>query len=309
LQATLQQIVKEALETHHRQFVEVVDKAVEVLSSENGKVGSFNVVGRLVELEPVGETLVIGDLHGDLESLIDILKESNFIQKMSQNKQAFLIFLGDYGDRGAYSTEVYYTVLKLKLLFPQQVVLMRGNHEGPEDLMASPHDLPYQFQIRFGENWNAAYTKVRELFKHLYNAVLVKERCLMIHGGFPSQAKTLEDLAYAHIKHPEQSFLEEMLWSDPNEMIKGLCASPRGAGKLFGENITNEALKRFNVKILIRGHEPCEEGYKINHKRKVLTLFSRKGPPYFNVCGAYLDFELSKEYENAEQLIPFIHRF
>ena len=309
MQATLQQIVKEALETHHRQFVEVVDKAVEVLSSENGKVGSFNVVGRLVELEPVGETLVIGDLHGDLESLIDILKESNFIQKMSQNKQAFLIFLGDYGDRGAYSTEVYYTVLKLKLLFPQQVVLMRGNHEGPEDLMASPHDLPYQFQIRFGENWNAAYTKVRELFKHLYNAVLVKERCLMIHGGFPSQAKTLEDLAYAHIKHPEQSFLEEMLWSDPNEMVEEVCASPRGAGKLFGEKVTKEALERFAVKILIRGHEPCEEGYKINHKGKVLTLFSRKGPPYFNVCGAYLDFELSKEYENAEQLIPFIHRF
>jgi hypothetical protein len=309
LQATLQQIVKEALETHHRQFVEVVDKAVEVLSSENGKVGSFNVVGRLVELEPVGEALVMGDLHGDLESLIDILKESSFIQKMSQNKQAFLIFLGDYGDRGAYSTEVYYTVLKLKLLFPQQVVLMRGNHEGPEDLMASPHDLPYQFQIRFGENWNATYTKVRELFKHLYNVVLVKERCLMIHGGFPSQAKTLEDLAYAHIKHPEQSFLEEMLWSDPNEMIKDVCASPRGAGKLFGEKVTKEALERFAVKILIRGHEPCEEGYKINHKGKVLTLFSRKGPPYFNVCGAYLDFELSKEYENAEQLIPFIHRF
>jgi protein phosphatase len=289
--------------------VEVVDKAVEVLSSENGKVGSFNVVGRLVELEPVGEALVMGDLHGDLESLIDILKESSFIQKMSQNKQAFLIFLGDYGDRGAYSTEVYYTVLKLKLLFPQQVVLMRGNHEGPEDLMASPHDLPYQFQIRFGENWNATYTKVRELFKHLYNVVLVKERCLMIHGGFPSQAKTLEDLAYAHIKHPEQSFLEEMLWSDPNEMIKDVCASPRGAGKLFGEKVTKEALERFAVKILIRGHEPCEEGYKINHKGKVLTLFSRKGPPYFNVCGAYLDFELSKEYENAEQLIPFIHRF
>lgn len=309
MQATLQQIVKEALETHHRQFVEVVDKAVEVLSSENGKVGSFNVVGRLVELEPVGEALVMGDLHGDLESLIDILKESSFIQKMSQNKQAFLIFLGDYGDRGAYSTEVYYTVLKLKLLFPQQVVLMRGNHEGPEDLVASPHDLPYQFQIRFGENWNATYTKVRELFKHLYNVVLVKERCLMIHGGFPSQANTLEDLAYAHIKHPEQSFLEEMLWSDPNEMIKDVCASPRGAGKLFGEKVTKEALERFAVKILIRGHEPCEEGYKINHKGKVLTLFSRKGPPYFNVCGAYLDFELSKEYENAEQLIPFIHRF
>ncbi|MEM3673205.1 MAG: metallophosphoesterase family protein [Candidatus Bathyarchaeia archaeon] len=309
MQSLLNQIVKEALEIQHNQFGEVVDKATEMLSGENGRVGNFTVEGRLVKLEPVGEALVASDFHGDIESLIDILKDSIFLQKMSKNRQAFLIFLGDYGDRGAYSAEVYYTVLKLKLLFPQQVILMRGNHEGPEDLMASPHDLPYQFQIRFGENWNVAYIKVRELFKHLYNAVLVRELCLIIHGGPPSQAKTLEDLAYAHVKHPKQSFLEEMLWSDPNEMVEEVCASPRGAGKLFGEKITNEALERFNVKILIRGHEPCTEGYKINHKGKVLTLFSRKGPPYFNVCGAYLDFELSRKYENAEQLIPFIHKF
>jgi protein phosphatase len=309
LQTQLRQIVKEALEVKHNQFVEVVDKAIELLSGEDGRVGNFDIKGRLIKLEPVGEALIISDLHGDLESLIDILKESNFIQKMSQNKQAFLIFLGDYGDRGVYSAEVYYTVLKLKLLFPQQVILMRGNHEGPEDLMVSPHDLPYQFQMRFGENWSPVYNKVRELFKHLYNAVLVKEKCLMIHGGLPSQAKTLEDLAYAHIKHPKESFLEEMLWSDPNEMVEEVCASPRGAGKLFGEKVTKEALERFGVKFLIRGHEPCEEGYRIDHKGKVLTLFSRKGPPYFNFCGAYLNFELSLEYENAEQLVPFIHKF
>jgi protein phosphatase len=309
LQIQLQQIVKEALEAKHREFIEVVEKAIRVLSSENGKVGNFDVMGRLVKLEPVGEALVVSDLHGDLESLFGILKESNFLQKMSQNKQAFLILLGDYGDRGAYSAEVYYTVLKLKLLFPQQVILMRGNHEGPEDLMASPHDLPYQFQLRFGEKGNDAYVEVRELFNHLYNAVVVGKQCLIIHGGLPSEAKSFEDLAYAHVKYPEQIFLEEMLWSDPNETISGLCASPRGAGRLFGESVTTEVLKRFDVKILIRGHEPCEEGYKINHKGKVLTLFSRKGPPYFNLYGAYLNFELSREYENAEQLIPFIRKF
>jgi len=50
-----------------------------------------------------------------LESLIQILKETNSIQKMNQSKTGFLIFLGDYGDRGVYSAEVYYIVLKLKL--------------------------------------------------------------------------------------------------------------------------------------------------------------------------------------------------
>jgi protein phosphatase len=217
--------------------------------------------------------------------------------------------LGDYGDRGEQSKEVYYTVLKLKLLFPEQVVLMRGNHEGPEDLLASPHDLPMEFRIKFGEKWTSAYSKIRELFDCLYNAVLVEERYLMIHGGLPTQAKTIEDLAYAHALHPKQKFLEEILWSDPNETVDGVCTSPRGAGKLFGENITNEALRRFNVKILIRGHEPCMEGYKINHKGKILTLFSRKGQPYFNADGAYLKIELAEKFENAKQLVPYIHKF
>jgi len=187
--------------------------------------------------------------------------------------------------------------------------LMRGNHEGPEDLMASPHDLPMEFQMKFGEKWEGVYSKVREIFRCLYNAVLVEERYLIVHGGLPLETKTIEDLAYAQIKHPKQKFLEEILWSDPNEMISETCASPRGAGKLFGEKITSELLRKFNVKILIRGHEPCEEGFKISHRGKVLTLFSRKGPPYFNAYGAYLIVELSRKLENAKQLVPYIHKF
>jgi len=309
LQTKLSQIVKEALEIQCEEFTRLVEEVAQLLAKENGQVGNFNIMGRLVKIKPLGEAIIVGDLHGDFESLIQILKETNFLHKANQNNKAVLIFLGDYGDRGVYSAEVYYIVLKLKLLFPEQVILMRGNHEGPEDLLASPHDLPMQFHARFGEKWRDAYSKIRELFRCLYNAVFVKDRYLMIHGSLPLQAKTLEDLAYAHIKHPKQTLLEDMLWSDPTEMIKGVCASPRGAGKLFGENITNEVLKRFNVKILIRGHEPCRDGFKINHKGKILTLFSRKGPPYFNIRGAYLNIELSQKFENAEQLIPYIHKF
>jgi protein phosphatase len=309
LQFDLTQIVKEALEVKSDTFMNLVEDATRVLCKENGKVGNLDILGRLVKLKPLGEALVIGDLHGDLESLIDILKMSNFLQKMSQNTDALLVFLGDYGDRGEYSTEIYYTVLKLKLLFPTQVILMRGNHEGPEDLMASPHDLPVEFEVKFGEKWTSVYAKIRELFACLYNAVLVEERYLMIHGGLPSQARTIEDLAFAHATHPKQRILEDILWSDPNDTVKELCASPRGAGKLFGEKITNEVLERFNVKILIKGHEPSEEGFKIDHNGKILTLFSRKGSPYFNVSGAYLNVELSRKFQNAKELIPYIHKF
>ena len=301
------QLVEEALKVECDEFVKIVGKARSLLNNENGKFGKINIIGRLAKIEPSGEAIIVGDLHGDLESTIKILEESRFMEK-AERENIILIFLGDYGDRGAYSAEVYYVILQLKLLFPKKVVLMRGNHEGPDDLLAYPHDLPIQFQNRFGEKWKTAYLEVRRLFSSLYNAVLVEKRYLMIHGGIPVKVENLEDLAYAHIKHPKERIFEDMLWSDPAETV-GIHPSPRGAGKLFGKDVTEKALKKFDVKILIRGHEPCMEGFSLNHDGKILTLFSRKGSPYFNVHGAYLDVDLSKIFENAEQLIPYIHKF
>ncbi|MGC8999079.1 MAG: metallophosphoesterase family protein [Candidatus Bathyarchaeia archaeon] len=305
----LKQIVREAFEATCGDFCHVVQEARELICKENGRVGNFEVFGRLVKLQPVGEALVVGDLHGDLESLIEILTSSKFLGKISQDANAIMIFLGDYGDRGPLSAEVYYTILKLKLKFPRQIILMRGNHEGPEDLLASPHDLPWQFQAKFGEAWQEAYWEIFKLFHCLYNAVIVEERYLMVHGGVPPQAKSLEDLAYAHERHPTESLLEDLLWSDPNEAISETCASPRGAGKLFGQKVTEAVLQNFGVKVLIRGHETCGEGYKINHNRKVLTLFSRKGPPYFNVNGAYLLLQLPQKTQSAVELLRYIHKF
>jgi len=309
LSVSLSSIVKESQSVQADAFVSIVEKATELLCNENGTMRNFTVSDRLVKLAPVGEALVVGDLHGDLESLIAILEKSGFVNKMAQKKDAALIFLGDYGDRGTQSAELYCTVLKLKLVFPEQVILLRGNHEGPTDLLASPHDLPSQFQHRFKERWVVVYSKIRELFDCLYNAVFVEERYLMVHGGLPSKIHNIDEIARADTLHPGKSFLEELLWSDPDEEVQGVLSSPRGAGNLFGKAITKEVLEKLCVRVLIRGHEPCPEGFKVNHDGKVLTLFSRKGPPYFNAYGAYLDLPLSGKFENANQLLPYLHKF
>jgi len=298
----LRQLIDAALKVNLRQFVELIDNVFELLTKEKGRVGSLNIIGRLVEAEPKGEATAVGDIHSDLDTLAQILQDSRFIEKMYRGEQPLLIFLGDYGDRGIYSPEVYYVVLKLKESYPKNVVLMRGNHEGPEDILASPHDLPAHLHRKFGDEWSRAYQKLRQLFDQLYNAVLVNERCIMLHGGVPSQAKSLEDLAYAHKKHPHETHLEEILWSDPEEGTSGTYPSPRGAGKLFGKDVTDKFLKMLNVKVLIRGHEPSEAGYKVNHEGKILTLFSRKGEPYFNNQAAYLQLDLVAKVENAYQL-------
>jgi len=309
LKKPLQHIVKEAMETSIQKFVTTVETATILLRNEDGKVGNLQILGRHVEIQPSGEAVMVSDLHGDLGSLVQILQQSNILQRMEDSKDVCLIFLGDYGDRGPFSAEVYYTILQLKLQYPKQIVLMRGNHEGPKDLLAVPHDLPIQFRTRFGTKWNQAYNKVIAIFPHLHNSVSIKERYLTVHGGLPERASSIDDFAYAHEKHTENSFLEEILWSDPLESQSGVYPSPRGAGRLFGRDVTERILNSVKVNVLIRGHEPCSDGFQINHDGKILTLFSRKGVPYHNAHGAYLDLQLSEIHASADQLIPFIHRF
>jgi hypothetical protein len=302
-------LAKLAEESSIEEFLQLVENGIQLLATEDGRVGNLRMTGRLIEAPPVGEAIIVGDLHGDLESLTHILEDSNFLGKARSGRDVLLVFLGDYGDRGSHSPEVYYVVLKLKALFPERVVLMRGNHEGPYDLLASPHDLPIQMNRKFGENGSEAYLKLRELFNHLYTGVLIEERYVFLHGGVPSQATNVNDIAYAHEKHPRERHLEEILWNDPWKGIKGTIASPRGAGRLFGEDVTNKLLAMLNVKALIRGHESCPDGYKSMHGGRVLTLFSRKGPPYNNTFGAYLRLDISRKMEKPKQLLQGIHKF
>ncbi len=302
-------LMQDASDLSSDNFIETLDKATTLLRSEQGRIGNFTVNNHLITLEPSGEALVIGDLHGNLESLQVILKTSKFIDRLTAaTKDSVLIFLGDYGDRGNKSAEVYFAVLQLKLAFPGQVVLLRGNHEGPPDLMASPHDLPTKFQAKFGENGKFAYQKTRALWSHLYNAVYVPDSYLMVHGGVSPEINSLNDIADAD-ENRNKTVLEDLLWSDPDEDVQDFALSPRGIGKLFGKVVTEAVLRRVNAKILIRGHEANDAGFKINHNSKVLTLFSRKGAPYFNKYGAYLQMALSEKTADVNQLVPFIHKF
>ncbi|MCL4433061.1 MAG: metallophosphoesterase [Epsilonproteobacteria bacterium] len=47
------------------------------------------------------------------------------------NPDFYILFLGDYVDRGWYGCEVLYTIARLKCANPNRVFMIRGNHEDP----------------------------------------------------------------------------------------------------------------------------------------------------------------------------------
>ena len=69
---------------------------------------------------------VFGDIHGDYGTMIKI---ESIINKNINDKSNHFIFLGDYVDRGIRNLDVLFELSSLKTTYPQQIHLLRGNHE------------------------------------------------------------------------------------------------------------------------------------------------------------------------------------
>jgi len=307
-QVDLDQLITDARNCNFLEFKRLVEDVISLLvkAREKERVGELRIDKGLVYLPLRGEAVVIGDLHGDLESLETILRKSSFLGTFREYLP-YLIFLGDYVDRGEESVELLYLVLRLKTLFNKRVILLRGNHEGPSDIRVNPHDLPFYMKAKFGNDWREVYLKVYQLFDSLSHSVVLPGKYLMLHGGLPEDIDSLKDIAIARETHPFKRDLEKVLWSDPEE-IQGVRFSPRGAGRLFGKDVSEKILKRLGVEVLIRSHQSCE-GVRVNHQGQVLTIFSRKGPPYHNSKASYLKINLADKVSDAYQLAGMAHLF
>lgn len=282
-------------------FIELVDMATNVLRREKQakQITGGMVDGRVIKLTDVPDELfIVGDLHGDLRSLLVMLNEIDFENKLADSRNK-LIFLGDYVDRGTCSVGVLYVICYLKHKFPNSVILMRGNHEAPMEFPFSSHDLPIRLTQEFGKNLARSiyFDKILHFFQLLSLFVFVPEQILMVHGGLPTEFELLRNYKAKAIqdKSITNAVMEELLWNDPIEHIgRGLEweHSRRGYGKHFGIEVSKKWLNASAIKLVVRGHEPCQ-GFKINHGGRILTLFTCR-EAYPNFGAAYLTISADK---------------
>ena len=283
-----------------------LQESLEILESDAKKR-----IGWVEEDNAVAPYIIVGDLHGDLESLKKILLRIN--EKPVIKGELKIVFLGDYVDRGPRQLETLLAVLRLKIKFPESIILLRGNHEPPPGLIPYPHDFPEELRMRFGySKGSELYSEFFQLFQRLPSALYIRKNALMLHGGLPTEnyekEVTLHEYLMGRSPNEAQKVLTEILWNDPVESNVPRTPSPRGAGYLFGKPVTQWVLKKFKIKAVFRAHEPVDLGFKFNHSKRVITLFSRLGPPYFNRKAAYIVIDMLLE-EWWEKLRGFIVNF
>ena len=245
----------------------------------------------MVELNPGKNKriLVIGDIHGDFDALKGTIEEA---YKEYQNEIDAIVFLGDYGDRGKYSLEVYNVILGSSAEGPERIIPLRGNHEFAipvkEDYVTffRPYDLPSNLESYFeplGDEKAAKYAETlegrirKEVWKKLPYSALVPGEAWVVHGGVPIinelSKKVLESLPMKRSEGLEYKIIiEQMLWNDFYPAREGE-ETDRGIGVYFGTKSVEEITEELGVEHIIRSHEPYRYGkYDVMENKYVYTL-------------------------------------
>ncbi|CAM9640399.1 unnamed protein product, partial [Laminaria digitata] len=164
-------------------------------------------------LELEGETVVVGDLHGQF---FDLLKLLNTYGKPPQRQY---LFLGDYVDRGVFSCEVALYLVALKVAFPMKVHLIRGNHETANQTAA----------CGFKEECFTKYgSEIYDTFLECFSALPVcavlsqqgqPESLFCVHGGISPRLRSVDDIRrlQRRVEPEDGTLLSDLLWSDPSD--------------------------------------------------------------------------------------------
>jgi len=217
-------------------------------------------------LDLYGNFVVVGDLHGSLFDLIRI------IHRFGVPPLSRYLFLGDYVDKGEFSTEVIVILFAMRLLFPESVFLLRGNHEFPtmSDCFGMREEM---FNSGYKSEVWAAF---QDTFGYLPLAAIVNGQIFCTHAGLSPVMKSIADIR--KISLPVLNFEDEIIagltWSDPSTKMEEFEPSFRGVGYLFGSQAIRNFMNENSFIYFIRAHQCVPEGIEDFLNTGLITVFS-----------------------------------
>lgn len=281
--------------------------------------------------------LIAGDIHGNYGDLIAIINKFNYLYKNDNSTK--LLFLGDYVDRGDNSLDVITQLFSLKITYPNNVFLLRGNHEteiGKNYVCSLYNELILKFD-KIGED---LYLNFLNVFADLPLIAIINNDYFCCHGGIPkpndevsfiecmnslknSDLPYISDFKQCKINNyvnPElYKHIFNILWNDPfdNQFVVSeqtenyfypnfaRTGSTIDSGLyVFNSKASIKFCNDLNFKAIIRAHEFVQEGINTCHDEHVITVFSSSKYCDYDNIGAILYIPHKNENISFDKLIP-----
>lgn len=257
---------------------------------------------------------VFGDIHGQFRDVLLLLWAFGFPEESGNMS---FIFNGDFVDRGRHQVEVIGFLLALKVLMPDRIWLIRGNHE--DRYMNEKYGFRSEINRCLGQDFGKKmFELIQGAFDRLPVAGLIANKVLVVHGGLGDGMWNLRDLQSVQrpltsdsLQHPENSWIFNLLWSDPIEDGKfsdpdvfGVHTSPRGGvAAQFAWNITKTFCARNGLSLVVRSHQSKKDstGFDVMHENLLIRVFSARDYEGHGNDGAVLSFSMG-EFEGHELL-------
>jgi diadenosine tetraphosphatase ApaH/serine/threonine PP2A family protein phosphatase len=203
---------------------------------------------------------ICGDIHGQFDDLLYIFQQAGAMLRndiVAFHKQHFL-FMGDYVDRGYHSLNTFLFLACLKLEFPGNIFLLRGNHESRQT--SNRYGFAHEIVLNYGHS--GLWGLCNDAFDLLPVAAICGDQVFCVHGGLSPKLLTVGGISRLRreVELPENGPLADLCWSDP-ENVEYWRQNARGAGYLFGRN----EVRKFNYlnrfAFICRSHQLAQEGF------------------------------------------------
>lgn len=221
--------------------IQILMKISEVLTTEP------NV---LVLQSPI---TICGDIHGQFDDLAYLFEATG-----NKDKDKYL-FMGDYVDRGKFSLNTFIYLCCLKLKYPNNYFLLRGNHESRQ--VNQMYGFLAECTSQFGHS--GIWMLCNGTFDLLPMAALIDHEIFAVHGGISPDMPYISKVSTydRNDELPPEGPLCDLCWSDP-ENVKKWVQNTRGAGYIFGSTQIKHFVHINHIKLVTRSHQLAMKGYQ-----------------------------------------------
>ncbi|VDO79812.1 unnamed protein product [Heligmosomoides polygyrus] len=215
--------------------------------------------------------MVYGDTHGQYS---DLLRWFNLNGWPYETR---CVFLGDFVDRGSHGVELFAMLTCLKVCFPDNLFVLRGNHE--EESLNQLYSFATEVYNKFDGRSTGLHSFAKCLNRNIFqrNSPNRKDRrtpCTTISRDIREIVRPIDEFI-------KGTLACDLVWSDPDTLNTVAEYEPNfereatvGIGQLFSQAAVKDVCKRLKVKMIIRGHQAPLHGYARWAGGLLITLFS-----------------------------------